>query len=197
MTIGSTDQTVHDAESAKWADIDSKPASALPDFDARNIVVWGDSLSANTFGDELSQLLTRQVSMQGVPGEDGAQIAKRRLATTQFESRIAVIWDRHYTNENPDQYMADLQPIFDKLAHDRYVVISDIRSLASDVDLDQDRTLTEKINARLKQGHPNNFLDLTTLLEDPASRRDGLHLTPPAYDSVAEAIAAFVQNKGW
>ena len=117
MSVGATGRTVKDAEAARWAAIDSSTATALPDYEASNIVVWGDSLSANTFGDELENLLLgRQVSMQGVPGEDGVEIAKRMLADTRFDKRLKVIWDRHYTNETPEAYMRDLQPIVDKAA---------------------------------------------------------------------------------
>ncbi|MBN9316192.1 MAG: hypothetical protein J0I99_10665 [Devosia sp.] len=199
LAIEGTGGTVRAAETARWAAIDARATGRrLPDWESRNIVVWGDSLSADTFGDELERLLPgRRVAMQGVPGEDGAAIARRRLATDAFDRRIAVIWDRHSTNQDPTRYIADLAPLFERLDHGHYIVISDIRSMSPELDVVADRQRTEAINARLRSAHPDNFLDLTEALDDPATRSDGLHLTQAGIDIVAEQIARFVTDKGW
>lgn len=199
LTVDATGRTVRDIEAERWAAIDARQLRGrLPDWEARNVVVWGDSLSTNTFGPKLESLLPgRDVVMQGVPGEDGAAISRRRIASDAFDSRITVIWDRHYTGEDADRYIADLQPIFDRLQDDRYVVLSDIRSMGSDLDVDADRRITDATNALLRRAHPDNFLDLTDVLENPSLRTDGLHLTPGGNDLVAQRLAEFITRKGW
>jgi uncharacterized protein YraI len=200
LSVGKSGQTVKDAEASKWASIDASPKSSLPDYEAQNIVVWGDSLSTNTFGDELEGLLVgRRVAMQGVPGEDGRQIAARMLASTTFDKRIKVIWDRHYNGETPAAYMADLAPVVEKAAKaGPFVIVSDVADLdgTDTVTASADASETAAINAALRSKYPDNYLDMTGPLADPATRRDGLHLTPAGEKAVAKAIADYLQLKG-
>ncbi len=206
VPVGEGTSTALELEQAKWERIRKQAAlPRTPDWERRNIVVWGDSLSTDTFGDELEALLLgRSVSMQGVPGEDGGKIAARMLADTRYTGRLKVIWDRHYTNEGVELYLADLARMTDHAAQSGdFVVISDIADLDGVEDENgkqtataaADAALTDKINAALRQRYPDRFLDVTGILSDPATRTDGLHLTQAGNDAVASAIAAFIRAK--
>lgn len=198
LSIANSTQSVHDAEATKWANWKKPVKSVTPGSEvaSSDIVVWGDSLSADTFGRELGNLLSRDVEMQGVGGENGRKIGDRQAADVKYKSRIAIIWDRHDTGEDAATYMADLAPLFERLRGTRYLVISDIRSLSDTIDVEQDAITTEAVNARLKADHPDNFIDVTDLVEDSKTRTDGLHLTPATYDAVAHRIAESITAKG-
>lgn len=182
------------------ADLAEQAALTAP-APPRDIVIWGDSLSTDTYGRTLARLLVgRKVIMHGVPGEDGAQISKRFFADQSTINWINVVWDRHWTNESVKQYMAELKPMIDALKGQRFIVISDIRRLSSDNatdDIASDAASVVAMNKALVAAYPDNFLDVTSFLEDPTTRADGLHLTPQGYDAVANAIAEFVKSKGW
>lgn len=194
-------ETLRNLELARWTKIDAGEAAGPSAFDRCNIVVWGDSLSAGTFGPDLARLLGRSVSMQGVAGEDGKAIAARMLADIRYDGRIAVIWDRHSDNETPDQYLADLAPMVEKAqsAAAAFIVISDVADLdgSATVPADADAAATAAINDALKARYPDNYLDVTAALADPSTRSDGLELTPAGQSVVAGSIAAFIQQKGW
>ena len=201
LTISGDTYTVLSAEKARWALMrKNRVQSAATDFEAQNIVVWGDSLSHDTFGAELANLLPgRDVSMQGVPGETGASIASRMLADTRYTSRLKIIWDRHATNETPTQYLSDLKPIIDRAAETGdFLILSDIRQITADgkVDLDSDKRTTDEINRELARLYPAHFVDVSAAL-DPASMRvaDGLHLSKPGYDAVASALATAINAR--
>ena len=197
LTIGDTSQTVHDAEATKWANWEKPTVNKTESTDDRNVIVWGDSLSNDTFGNELSNLLGRVVTMQGVGGDPGSKISARRLATNSYDDRITIVWDRHGRGDTPEVYLSGLKPLFDAQTHDRYIVISDIRSMEPDVDANKDAAETDAINAALKLAHADHFLDVTSFLDTPDTRTDGLHLTPKSYDKVAAAVADFIAAKGW
>ena len=202
LTIDGEQSTVLDAEKARWALMEeNRQRDAIPEWEADNIVVWGDSLSDRTFGDELSRLLPgRSVSMQGVPGESGKQIAERMLADTRYNRRFKIIWDRHFTNEKPADYLRDLAPIIDKAKSEGdFLVVSDIRQLLpSDniPDPSTDAAIAASINQQLAALYPVNFVDVTAALEDLATRGpDGLHLTDLGNQRVAAALAEAIQRR--
>jgi hypothetical protein len=196
--------TIRAIEQAKWKSIHEAEAnrSTSTDLDQKNIVVWGDSLSTDTFGDELQNLLIgREVSMQGKPGEDGAQIAARMLADISFDKRIKVIWDRHWDGETVDRYMSELAPMIDKAAATGtpYVIISDVPDLdgTDKSSAQDDASQTAAINQALQAKYPDNYLDMVAPLADPSLHKDGLHLNKAGEAAVAKAIADFVTSKGW
>lgn len=202
LATGNSGETVKAIEAARWAEIDARSATArLPDNEGRSIVVWGDSLSTNTFGDELEDLLLgRDVSMQGVPGEDGKAIADRMLADTRFSQRIKVIWDRHYSGERAADYMAAIAPMVEKAAQSGpFVVVSDVPDLdgTDTVDAPADASETDTINTALRAKYPGNYLDMTAPLANPATRTDGLHLSAAGEAAVAKTIAAYVRQQDW
>jgi len=165
-----------------------------------DVVVWGDSLSNSALGDLLAQLLPgRLISMQGVPGQTGREIAERMLADTRYTGRLKVIWDRHYTGENPDTYLADLKPMIDRAAATGdFIIVSDIRQLVPSniIDPVKDKAIAERINRELARLYPNNFLDVSALLDDPAMRiEDGLHLSPAGNAAVAKALARAIMAR--
>lgn len=194
-------ETLRSLEMARWAKIDADEAAGPSAIDRCNIVVWGDNLSTGTFGPDLSRLLGRSVSMQGVAGEDGKAIAARMLADIRYDGRIAVIWDRHADNQSVDQYLADLAPMVEKARSTAspFVIISDIADLdgSATVPAEADVAKTAEINNALRVKYPANYLDVTAALADPATRSDGLELSPLGQSAVAGAIAAFIQQKGW
>jgi hypothetical protein len=106
VPIGDGSATALELEQRKWQRIRREAAlPRTPDWERRNIVVWGDSLSTDhgqnaSFGDELRALLggTRDVVMQGIPGQNGAQIGDRMLADTRYTGRLQIIWDRHFSS---------------------------------------------------------------------------------------------------
>ena len=196
--------TIRQIEQARWKGIKEADQARLasPDYDSKNIVVWGDSLSTGTFGDELQNLLIgRQVSMQGVPGEDGASISARMLADTSFTNRIQVIWDRHRGGQSAEQYMSELAPAIERAAASgaAFIVVSDVPDLDGvlpDVSAETDARETEAINSALLAKYPDNYLDMVTPLNDPKLRTDGLHLSPSGEAAVARAIADYIIAKG-
>lgn len=202
LMINGEASTVLAAEQARWALMKlERERSSLPEWEAQNIVVWGDSLSDNTFGNQLARLLPgRSVSMQGVPGETGQQIAERMLADTRFERRLKIIWDRHHTAQDPAVYLRDLAPIIEKAkATGDFIVVSDIRQLLPSDNIPDpatDAAITASINRELARLYPSNFIDVTTMLEDPATRgADGLHLTTTGNSQVAEALARSIASR--
>jgi hypothetical protein len=194
-------QTLKALETARWAKIDADEPAGPPAYDRCNIVVWGDSLSAGTFGPNLARLLNRDVSMQGVPGEDGPRIAARMLPDTKHDGRIAVIWDRHWSHESVAQYMEELAPLVEKAQRTAtaYIVVSDIPDVdgTTDVTAEADAAETTAINAALSAKYAANYLDLTGVLADPSLHTDGLHLSPSGMDAVAGAIAGYITRRGW
>lgn len=194
-------QTLRELETTRWTRIDAGEPVGPAAYDRCNIVVWGDSLSAGTFGPDLARLLGRDVSMQGVPGEDGRSIAARMLADNRYDGRIVVIWDRHFSNERPEQYMTELAPMVEKAraSATAFIVVSDIADLdgTANASATQDAADTAAVNDALKAKYAANYLDLTEVLADPATRTDGLHLTPAGQAAVAGAIAAYVRRRGW
>lgn len=201
LLVTPTGQTLKALETARWAKIDAGAAAGAAAYDRCNIVVWGDSLSAGTFGPELARLLGRDVSMQGVPGEDGRSIGLRMLADSRHDGRIAVIWDRHSSRESVEQYMTDYAPMVDKAQKSAtaFIVVSDIADVdgTADVTAEADAADTLAINTALKAKYGANFLDLTGVLADPAMHSDGLHLSPAGMSAVAGAIADYIRQRGW
>lgn len=200
LTIKGDTNTVAAAEKARWNLIRKNREQSLADkFNADDIVVWGDSLSDQTFGTALEALLPgRKVSMQGVPGEDGVGIAKRMLADTTYTGRFKIIWDKHWTNEAPDQYLRELKPIIDRAAETGdYIVLSDIRQISGgDVDLVKDKQTTDEINREMARLYAGHFLDVSALLDPPNMRvGDGIHLTKQGNDAVAKALAAAIGSR--
>jgi lysophospholipase L1-like esterase len=200
LRINGEASTVLAAEQARWAILKrDRERGTLPQWDTQNIVVWGDSLSDRTLGDQLARLLPgRSVSMQGVPGETGAQIAERMLADTRFERRLKVIWDRHHTAQNPATYLRDLAPIIEKAkATGDFIVVSDIRQLLPSDNIPDptiDAAITAAINEQLSRQYPDNFVDLAAILDDPETRKpDGLHLSSTGSERVARALAAAIE----
>lgn len=197
LTISGDTNTVLTAEKARWALMEeNRQREALPDWEADNIVVWGDSLSNITFGAELGRLLRgRSVSMQGVPGESCQQIAERMLADTRYDRRFKIIWDRHYTGENPDDYLREIAPMIEKAKASGagFIVMSDIRQLLPSHNIPDpatDAAITAAINKQLATLYPDNFVDVSEMLEDAATRGiDGLHLSKSGNDRVAAALA--------
>ncbi len=193
--------TLHAHETERWAKIDAGESPGPAAYDRCNIVVWGDDLSANTFGADLSRLLARSVSMQGVAGEDGKAIATRMLADTHYDGRIAVIWDRHSDGETVEQYMADLTAMADKARSTAgaFVIISDVADLdgSGTVAPDADAAATDAINEAIAARYPENFLDVRAVLADPATRADGLQLTQAGEAAVAGALAGFIRENDW
>ena len=141
--------------------------------------------------------------MQGIPGQDGAQIGDRMLADTRYTGRLQIIWDRHSSSQPVETYMADMRRMTDRAVAlgDKYVVVSDIPDLDGATDergallasAPDDAMVTDRINAALRQQYPGNFVDVTAVLSDSATRTDGLHLKQAGYEAVAKAIAAFVE----
>jgi lysophospholipase L1-like esterase len=200
MTVDGKDgTTVRQAEQAKWQRIHEAALNpVVPEWERRDIVVWGDSLSAGTYGEELQQLLPgRQVAMEGVPGQNGEAISTRAAADTQYTNRIAVVWDRHDGGEAVDKYVGDLAPLLQHLEGRRFVVLSDVWYVSGENSTDADRRLAETINDRLRTAYPDNYLDVTAVLQAPDTRTDGLHLAPPGEEAVAKALAEFIVAKGW
>jgi hypothetical protein len=202
LTIEGDTNTVLTAEKARW-ELIRKSREPVADYrsDARNIVVWGDSLSYDTFGAELARLLPgREVSMQGVPGQSGQQISERMLADTRYTARFKIIWDRHWSGETPRQYLSELKPIIDRAAETGdFIILSDIRQIiASDkIDPATDKVTTDEINRELARLYPRNFLDVTALLDPPSMRAsDGLHLSRAGYSAVAKALAQAIAARG-
>jgi len=196
--------TALELEQRKWERI--RKEAALPRQNAwerRNLVVWGDSLSTNTFGDELEDLLLgRSVSMQGVPGEDGKQISARMLGDTRFDGRIKVIWDRHWGGESIEQYMAELAPMTEKAAASGlpFVIVSDVPRLTDEgtITAAQDAKDVAAFNKALKARYPEQYFDLVEALAAPRTRQaDGLHLSKDGEAAVAAALADYVNAKGW
>lgn len=194
-------QTLKNLEADRWAKIDADEPAGPAAFDRCNIVVWGDSLSNGTFGPDLSRLLGRAVSMQGVAGEDGQSIATRMLADNRYDNRIVVIWDRQWTGEEPGIYMEQFAPMVAKAARlaTAYIVVSTIPDLdgSEKITAEKDAADTAAVNAALRAKYEGNFLDVTGLLADPATRTDGLHLTPAGNAAVAGAIADYILQRGW
>lgn len=193
--------TLHTLETARWAKIDAGEPPGPAAFDRCNIVVWGDELASNTFGPDLSRLLGRSVSMQGMAGEDGKAIAARMVADTRYDGRIAVIWNRHSDNEGVEQYMADLTTMTDKAKNTApaFVIISDVVDIdgSAGVTAEADRAATDAINEAIGARYPQNFLDVQAVLADPATRSDGLQLSPAGQAAVAGALASFIRQNGW
>jgi lysophospholipase L1-like esterase len=85
----------------------------------------------------------------------------------------------------------------------KYIVVSDIPDLDGTTDengtlqtsAEDDATVTDRINAALREQYPDTFVDVTAVLSDSSTRTDGLHLTQIGYEAVAKAIAAFVEAK--
>lgn len=193
--------TLHTLETARWARIDAGEAPGPAAYDRCNIVVWGDELATNGFGPDLSRLLARSVSMQGVAGEDGKAIAARMSAGTHYDGRIAVIWNRRSEGETAEQYMADLATMTDSAREkaSAFVVISDVVDLDGSATLTAaaDQAATDAINEAIGTRYPQNFLDVRAVLADPATRSDGLQLSPAGKAAVAGALASFIRQNGW
>lgn len=194
-------RTLRSLEAERWAKIDANEPAGPAAYDRCNIVVWGDSLPDATFGRDLQRLLGRSVSLQGVAGEDAKVISARMLADIRYEGRIAIFWVRHADNQSVEQYMADLTPMVEKLRQSStpFIVVSDVADLEGSPtgDAGADATTTDAINDALRAAFPGNFLDVTAVLSDPATRSDGLELSADGQSAVAGAIAAFIQQKGW
>jgi hypothetical protein len=190
------------AETARWELIRrERELDLVAEWETEDIVVWGDSLSTNTLGDPLRRLLPgRDVSMQGAPGENGRQIADRMLADYEFVHRLKIIWDRHYTGQRADTYLDELKPLLDRAAATGdFILVSDMRQLyPSDgiPDPATDAAVTAGINEQLSRLYPDNFVDLTAILEDPETRNpDGLHLSLTGSERVARALAAAIEAR--
>lgn len=202
LRIDGESSTVLEAERARWtlmkAEREQRTAS---EWESQNIVVWGDSLSADTFGNQLARLLPgRSVSMQGVPGETGQQIAERMLADTSFERRFKIIWDRHHTAQDPATYLRDIAPMVEKArATGDFLIVSDIRQLLPSDNIPDpatDAAIATAINRELARHYPDNFVDVTTVLEETRTRtEDGLHLSAIGNDRVAKTLAAAIQAR--
>jgi len=201
---GQGGMTIRASEQAKWKGYrEADAARGTMPGEAKNVVVWGDSLVLFLDDDLDKALLGRQSSAQGVAGQDGKQISARMLADTSFTKRIQVIWDRHWTKESVDQYMRELAPMVEraKSLNVPFIVVSDIARLISEGDTTaaQDAADVEAMNAALKKAYPENYLDVTGVLAAPSTRiKDGLHLSGEAGEpAVAKAIAGFIAEKGW
>lgn len=138
--------------------------------------------------------------MQGMPGEDGKAISDRMLADTKFTRHFKVIWDKHWANETPEQYIRELKPILDEAAKTGdFIVLSTIRQIAApgpSVDIAKEQQITAAINRQLARLYPLNFLDVTSLLDPPSMREaDGIHLSAAGNDAVAKALASAISAR--
>ena len=203
LTIVGEQSTVRDAETARWALINGNRRPVVSeDGTANEVVFWGDSLPNASLGRALSALLPDVVvSMQGVPGENGAQIAERMLANILRPGSLQIIWDRHYTNEASEDYLRDIATMADRArSQGDFLVISDIRQLPTSetaTDPVSDAGITKANNDQLAKLYPGNFVDVTSALEDPATRGpDGLHLSTSGNAAVAQLLAAAIEARG-
>ena len=202
LTVRDTNETVLAAETRRLGAIADKVRyDAVPWATRRNIVAWGDSLSMQTYDNELKAIFpTRTIELNGKSGDTAKQAMERMLGTERrYFGWITIIWDRHYTNQQPEEYIRDFTALVAAVPSDRFIVIGDLIATNANEDPGTPtRQMVDTVNAQLKQLYPDNYLDPNPFLYDPKLRRlDGIHLSPEGNQLLAEQIAMFIRARGW
>lgn len=198
--VGDT-STVRAVEQARWTLYRKNRERSLADeFEAMNIVIWGDSLSEYAYVDELQNLLIgRQVTTQSVPGETGEMIGNRMLADTRYTTRFKIIWDRHWPGEAVKDYMQQIKPMLDKARETGdFVVVSTLPQLIVDKGIDpvEDAAVADAINRELARVYPDNYIDVASAVTERNTRgKDGLHLSQLGETIVARRLAEAVRAR--
>lgn len=193
--------TILSLEKARWEKYRAVADAQAPLWVRQNVVAWGDSLSFQSYDNELQYIFPeRSIALNGKSGDDGKMIlARMKQAGDAYRNWITVIWDRHYSKQTADDYVRDLRALIDSVPSDRIIVIGDIASTLPDEAAGTERRkMVETVNARLQELYGKNFIDLNPFLDDPRLRKpDGVHLTAAGNQIVAEKLAAFIRENRW
>lgn len=189
---------------------------------ARDIALWGDSLTPPVANNLRLLMPDRTIFDGGISGQTSSEIAARQLtdaAASGHNGWINVFWYGHNNQRAPAQINADIAASVAALppGNDRFVVMALVnQATANEIRGGRDYAAIIQLNNELASLYPQNFLDIRAHLVsrfDPANaqdvidsqndvvpsslRFDEIHLNNNGSIIVAQELQEFVNAKGW
>lgn len=169
---------------------------------------WGDSLTESTSGGilphqtypvQVAKLFSPQRTAYngGVGGETSTQIAARQTIYP-CGNAINIFWAGRNDVATSGDVLTPVASMVATMSDERFVVLSILNKTDGTENTGSAaRTYITTTNASLLAAYPDNYLDVTTALDNNSYRGDGLHLNLAGIAIVADAVYDFITAKGW